>query len=127
MKRLLLFLACLMPAFGQNATTPDCGSNTFTFTAIGSSNNIATQGNTRCTFWTVTYYAEGFSALSLQFESAPDVNGSPGSFSAVSTGIQIGVNPMTSTTQTFLVVQVYAPWFKIHVTSVTGSGKIVAK
>lgn len=125
MKLFCLFLLLSIPAFAQSQ--PDCGSNTFKLTATGSTPSIGNLGNTRCTTWTVTYFSQGLSAVSVSFNTAPDVSGVPGSFSALSSGnITVGTNPLTATTQAFLVGNTYAPWLNVSAT-LTGTGSIVIK
>lgn len=125
MKRLVLAFLLTLPAFAQ--FQPDCGTNTFTFTASGTSASVGNSGNIRCTSWTMTYYSEGFSGVSIQLNAAPDVAGVPGSFTIIGSGsITQGTNPLTSTGQAFLVASTYAPWFNITAT-LTGTGKLVVK
>jgi hypothetical protein len=125
MKRLLLLLILTTPLAAQ--FTPDCGTNTFTFTATGVSGNVGNSGNIRCTSWTMTYYSEGFSGVSIQLQTAPDVAGAAGSFTIVPGGnITQGTNPLTSTSQAFLVASTYAPWLNIAAT-LTGTGRLVVK
>lgn len=128
MKRILALLAFFAAsAIPQVQTQPDCGSNTATLTATGSTASIGNLGNTRCTTWTVTYFSQGFSGVSVAFQTAPDSSGAPGSFTALAGGnITVGTNPLTATTQAFLVGNTYAPWLNVAAT-LTGSGSIVIK
>jgi collagen type VII alpha len=106
---------------------PDCGSNTVVFTASGVSSSFGNLGSVRCTSWTLTYYSEGFSGVSVQLNAAPDSGGSPGTFTIIGSGsITQGTNPLTATTQAFLVASTYAPWLQIE-TTLTGTGKLTVK
>jgi hypothetical protein len=120
-----MLLLCAV-AIGQTPTAaPDCGGNAYTLTSTGSTPNLANLGNVRCTTWTLSYYAEGFSGVSVSFQQAPNDGGSPGSFTAVS-NITVGTNPLTAPTQAFLVGNTYAPWLKA-VATLTGTGSITIK
>jgi hypothetical protein len=127
MRRLLFLLSVCAIALAQGA--PDCGPSTFTFTAAGVSTSIGNSGNIRCTTWTLTYYSEGFSAVSIQLQTAPDVAGTPGTFTPVSSAVvTAGSNPLTSITQAFLIANVYAPWLNVAATVLTGTtGKLIVK
>src|SRR5271157_4773875 len=52
-----------------------------------------------CAVFFFSYYSTGFSALSVQVETAPDVAGSPGSWTAATASI--GSNPNTATTSAY--------------------------
>ena len=110
-------------AFAQSA--PNCNQLGVALTAALPGTSYNNTGPQRCVVWTLTYYAEGFSALSIQLESAPDVAGAPGAWSAISsTFVTNGTNPSTVTTSASLVVNGYFPWVRVNPTSVTGSGFI---
>jgi hypothetical protein len=124
--RRLLFLLSLC-AIAQAQATPECGSNTFTFTTAAAGAQIGNLGNVRCTTWTLTYYADAASALSIQFETSPDLAGAPtGTWTAIPSGsITFGTNPSTTATQAFIVAQTYAPWIRVNLTSLTGTSVAV--
>lgn len=93
---------------------------------VGVFNNTTLQ----CAGWRFSYYSEGFSALSIELDGAPDSNGSPGTWAAITAATPCsftGSNPMTATTSgTALFSNCYFPWISINVTSATGTGSIVA-
>ncbi len=82
-----------------------------------------------CISWTMTYDSQGFSALSIAVQSAPDAGGTPGTWVTFAGTILAGVNPNTSTTQaaTFfgtLAATDFQPWVRANLTSITGSGSV---
>ena len=108
------------------AQVPDCVIN-FTFTATGARSNITGCGhNTQgIVDWRMAYSNFGFSALSIQIESAPDSGGVPGSWVTwAGTVVSPGINPNTSTVQETTEVTGYYPWASVHLVSSTGSGTI---
>lgn len=79
--------------------------------------------STKCTVWKVTYFGTHLTSLSLQFETAPDTGGTPGSFTAAS-NVVFGQNPMTGTISQEVVINSYAPWVRVNVTAFVGNGAI---
>ena len=119
------FLFALAFSVGVCAQPTQCnfkGGSPFTGTGTGLYNNSRNQCNT----WVLTYWSTGFSALSVELDGAADVSGSPGSFTAISTGILVGSNPSTNTTGGTLIVQSpnFFPWLRFNVTSTNGTGTI---
>jgi len=80
--------------------------------------------STKCSSWTMSYYSFGYSAVSIQIESAPDNNGGPGAWSIVSSPAPTtGTNPLTSTSGgTVTISGFYAPWIRVNLTVATGTG-----
>lgn len=78
-----------------------------------------------CTTWHLTYFNEGFSALSIELDEAPSSNGAPGTWVTWPTPAS-GSQPLTATTQGQLTLFKYFPWVSINITSVTGTGTIRA-
>lgn len=120
-------LAVIGAAQSSNKTNvvPDCGPFFITFTGAirGSSiNNIASV----CSLWTLAYTANGFSALSIELDSAPDSNGTPGSWVPFAGTVATGTNPSTNIQQNQATFTGFYPWVSVNVTSVTGSGSIKA-
>lgn len=120
--RRLLFLLTLC-AIAQAQSTPDCGPNSQVFTSAVSGTAFGNLGAVRCTTWTVTYFADSASDVSLQLETSPDLAGAPtGVWTAVPSGsITFGSNPSTVNTQSFFVAQTYAPWLRVNVTVFSGA------
>jgi hypothetical protein len=79
-----------------------------------------------CTYWVLNYSATGFTALSIQVESAPGAN-SPGTWVAFAGTVDTGSNPSTSITQTSATMHEYYPWMRINLTSITGTGQVRAQ
>ena len=126
MKKLILFFVFAVMALAQN---PDCQINIGPWTDVNASpasaNNV-----TQCTYWVMTYQVTGFTAISLQFESATGTNtGGPGAFGAYSGTVSSGVNPsvsvtcatVTNCTATFTG---QVGWYRVNFPSHTGSGSI---
>lgn len=95
------------------------------FSASGTS-IVLDNRRTGCYQWRVTYSNAGFSALSIQLESAPDNGGSPGSWSAFtgSTVVTDGTNPSTSITFATIGIHSTASFVRLNLSSATGSGVI---
>lgn len=129
MKYLLLLTLLFVPA--SFAQPPDC-SIFFTFTAAG---RIPAGGfnagalQTGCVGWILTYYATGFTAVSLRLDSADDASGAPstwGTFAGTPITAQgcSTSNPLTATSHACLVMNGANPWVSVDLQSVTGSGGI---
>jgi hypothetical protein len=97
--------------------------------------NSFTGGQSMSRSFAVEYYTDGFSALSLQFETClANADGTISTCTAVpnticSSSVQPpcvidGANPSTTTGYATFSVSAYSPWFRVNVTSVTGSGHI---
>ena len=96
---------------GQTSpTSPNAGFNNLT---------------TGCTTWNVSYANTGFSALSLVFQSAPNVSGVAGTWvTFANQNLLAGVNPNTNTTGAFTWLTGYGPWVRMILASATGTGEI---
>jgi hypothetical protein len=85
--------------------------------------------NPQCDNWTVMYTTQGFSAASIEFDSAPDANGTPGSFVAFAGTVVFGLNPSTiinTGTQGVIKFFGYEPWLRLNFQSKSGTGTITA-
>lgn len=127
LKRAIIALVLL--GIGQGVATaqsqivklPNCAASfSFTDTATRQFDNR----QSGCTLWTMTYASNGFSVLSIVFQSAPDNNGVPGSWSTFAGTVVSGANPMTAITQAGLVVTGYYPWVRVNLSAVTGTGTV---
>lgn len=100
--------------------------------------NITTSGGTAgsfdnrrigCNSWQISYANNGFSAITLAVQSAPDSSGTPGAFGTIGGTLTFGVNPNTNTTGASSLIQSYGtnfgPWIRVALTSATGSGSVV--
>lgn len=120
---LLIFAAV---SHAQPAQTPNCGPFNVTFTSATSTSAIP-NSFVRCSFWTLSYISNGFSAESVELQSAPDLNGAPDTFVTFAGTLLTGSNPATSTTQAQATFSGFYPWLRIKVNSATGSGSIRAQ
>jgi hypothetical protein len=126
MRSLLILLALSLPAFGQNKTTPDCDIQ-FTFTATGQRSAVTgcAQNVQGVWEWRVTYQVNGYSAVSVALQSAPDSNGVPGSWSNWAGTITSGFsNPSTTTPEGSISATGFYPWASVTLGSATGSGSV---
>jgi hypothetical protein len=131
MKRLALGLLLILPAFGQQQ--PNI-SRTFTFTGATPGAAVSAEAQPAVA-WRLTYYASSataFSALSIELDGAPDVNGTaPGpsdsSWTLISTIVTQGTNPLTNTSNGTLSLQAYYPWVRVNITTLTGTGTVKAQ
>lgn len=131
MKRFLLPLfllaAAAVPSMAQQPA-PNCQIN-FSWTDVATSPVSFNAGVTQCAYWVISYQVSGFSAVSLQFESATGVAGTPGTFGAFSGTVTSGSNPLTATScstpsdcrSTFTGV---VGWYRVNFVSHTGNGSI---
>ena len=103
----------------QSQNVPQC-SIAFNFAAPGNVQRDNRQ--TGCLSWTLTYSSTGFSAISLVFQTAPDNNGVPGSWSTFTASS--GINPNTATNQASSTFTGYFPWVRILLSSATGTGSV---
>lgn len=118
------FLKLILLTLGISAGifASDCDFK-FTLTTASPTVVINNKG-LACFVWQVTDFVNGFSAVSVQFESASDANGTPGPFSAFAGTITSGSNPNTSTTQNTTLYQGAFPWIRMNLVSSTGSGNV---
>ncbi len=110
----------------QPAQTPNCGPFNVTFTSATNTTPIP-NSFIRCSFWTPSYISNGFSAESVELQSAPDLNGVPDTFVTFAGTLLTGANPATATTQAQATFSGFYPWLRIKVNSVTGTGSIRAQ
>ena len=95
--------------FKTNGTTPVPGPTI---------NNTATG----CSAWIMIVDVEGFSAVSVELDTAPAASpGVAGTFSSSNLTTTSGSNPTTSTTVSTYLATGYYPFFRANVTTVTGT------
>lgn len=85
-----------------------------------------------CAGWQLSYDSEGFSAISLNLQSAPNVVNAPnvisqGSWSTFSGTAVTGSLPLTNISQGLYIGYAYFPWIRVNLTSLTGTGSINVK
>jgi hypothetical protein len=129
-----LFASFLFPPFARSQPTtqvhpnPDCQFY-FTLTATGSLPAGSGFDNRQqgCTTWTVNYVNSGFTGLTVTLQSAANVNGAAGAFSAgfpIQENSLSGSNAMTSTTGGFWWVQGTNAWVNVNLSGLSGSGVV---
>lgn len=128
-------LICLgLLSFGlavSQPNQPDC-LIAFNLTSSGATQPPSSGADNRqlgCNSWQISYASNGFSAITLAVQSAPDNVGVPGSWGTIGGTVTQGVNPNTNTTGASTLLQTYgtafAPWFRVALTSATGSGNVI--
>jgi hypothetical protein len=123
--KLIPLLFALVFLSDLRAQAPNCNliNQVISSATSGTQYNNTTQQ--KCVVWKMSYFSQGFSALSIQLESAPDVNGSPGVWTAIpAANVVEGTNPTTNTVSATISVNKYFPWVRVNVTSVTGTGSL---
>jgi hypothetical protein len=126
MKAIIFFLLILTGA-GLNGQTPvvEFPNCVFNFRlSTSNENQVFDNRSSGCVNWTVTYSSNGFSALSLAFQSASDVGGAPGPWENFAGTVNTGSNPNTNTSQAYTTFTGYYPWLRIILSSKTGEGQI---
>lgn len=116
------FGAFIFAAALSCAAVPSCPTVQFKITAVGATTYYDNR-QAGCEYFYIAYQSTGFSAISLQFESASGAN-TPGSFAAYSGTITAGVNPNTGTTSGYTTGTGYVGWYRMNLVSATGSGTI---
>jgi hypothetical protein len=120
LKTLKAFFLIAVPVFAGS----DCDGS---FTLDATHTTIQFNNQTRaCVNWQVSYFSSGFSAVSVQFESAPNgANSSvPGTWVAFAGTVISGSNPATAATQNTSVFSGSFPWVRVRLVSSTGTGQI---
>lgn len=105
--------AQLPPAIAQ---WPDCAT---AFTLTAANQNSVQYENTQigCTTWAVQYSATSTgagSSLSLEFQSAPDNNGAPGTWATYSGTLVSGANPAITVGPFQATFSGYAAWIRVR-------------
>lgn len=121
----LLLVGALAPH--ASAQVPTCQINvnpqTDTYTSPYFDNRI-----NQCTYWVFNYQVTGFSAVSIEMDSATGAS-APGSFGLFSGTITTGSNPSTSTacatpSNCTIVLTGQVAWYRVAFTTHSGSGSI---
>ncbi len=101
------------------AQQPNCQINFGPWTDTNTSpafNNIGAGTNNQCTYWVLNYQVDGFSAISLAFESATG---------AVTTGVNPSTSVVCSTVANCTAVFTGTiGWYRVNFATHTGSGTI---
>lgn len=123
MRIVSILLAAALAAFGQSTCD-------IPFQLDATHLTVQFNNQTKaCYNWQVTYYNTGFSALSIQFESAPTGASSnvPGTWAAFAGSLLSGSNPASTTTQATATFAGSFPFVRIRLVSQTGSGVVTGR
>src|SRR5271170_5529281 len=134
MKSLLKAFLCISQFFTLPMVLHAAADCTVSFGASGGSPFTATgtlqfsNRGKQCYDWRISYNSQGFSAISIEVDSAPDASGSPGAWTQfttpeVSNPIQ-GVNPNTNTSFASTYFRGNPAWIRVNLTTATGAGSI---
>ena len=131
----ILILACAAALIAQTTENvflqPDC-ILPFNLVTVGAALPPTSGFNNRqigCNIWQIQYAANGFTALTLSLQAAPDNNGMPGTWATMSATAVFGVNPNTSTTGASALLNsfgaTFPPWVRVHLDAGTGTGNVI--
>ena len=126
MRSLFLFLAFGASVFAQNKTTPDCDVP-FTFTVATERSQFGgcAQNLQGVWEWRVVYFVDGFTAVSVELQDAPDSAGAPGTWVTWAGTITTGYsNPSSATPQGSISATGYFPWASVTLISKMGTGSV---
>ncbi len=150
MRNLLLFsILCSLPLFGQqrqpvSSLQPDCmvtanftaassgaqAAGTVTAGSTGTTSVIDNRTDAGCLDWLVTYSTTTtVTALSLLFQTATNLAGVPGTWSAYGGTLSSGINPNTAATPPWAITDATGskyPFLRLNLTSLTviGTGTV---
>ena len=128
--RKLLFSLALLAGIACAQSTPNC-QFTVSFTSNSpqspafSNKPTTSGGGPACVAWMVAYWTNSASSVSVQIEGAPDVAGSPGSYTALTAATSpiTSANPATGTTSGAILACCDSyPWIRINPTTLSGTG-----
>jgi hypothetical protein len=114
---ILLGLAA-MAAWAQTSVNvidrqPDCNLQ---LNLVGSTSGVSGAFDNRtkgCKFWTVSYAGNGWTTLSVTFQSAADNLGTPGTFGPFAGTLINGSNPSTAIDRASAQFSGYYPWIEL--------------
>lgn len=118
--KLRIFSSILLVSLGFGQ---DCQFSA-TLSSASSSTSFQNTPSRGCTTWALTYISNGFSALTLTFQSAPDSSGTPGSWVTFPGTAVAGANPLTAVTSGSFIGLGYQPWLRVTLSGLTGSGSV---
>lgn len=127
---LILTLSGLLPGLQtlsaqqiqESVSVPPCNV-TVGLTAAGSTASFDNR-MLGCAVWAFNYTSQGFSALTITVQSAPDNGGTPGTWVTFAGTIVAGSNPQTATTQGVVQLSGFYPWMRVTLSGTTGSGTV---
>ena len=96
MKKLLLIFALCSVGLVAQQIAPNCTINFGPWTDTNMT-PVSFNGSTNCAYWVMSYQVSGFSAISVELDSAVGVQGAPGAFGLFQGTTQSGSNPSTAT------------------------------
>lgn len=131
MKRFAIGLLFVLPIMGQQCIIPFTITNraqdaTDGKTVIAAPGATPAFNNTTigCTSWQFLTSVNGFSALSIVFQSATDAYSTGGTYSTFAGTTISGSNPSTATDFSTYVATGYYPFIRVNATAVTGTGYV---
>ena len=127
---LILTLSGLLPGLQtlsaqqiqESVSVPPCNV-TVGLTAAGSTASFDNR-MLGCAVWAFNYTSQGFSALTITVQSAPDNGGTPGTWVTFAGTVVAGSNPQTATTQGVVQLSGFYPWMRVTLSGTTGSGTV---
>lgn len=138
MKRVFLLLSFCAALYAQPSQVtypqPDCTININNFTALNQTAPLSPNAGLNnlqvgCNVWAMCISVSGFSSITVALQSAPNNNGSPGTWvtfagQTIFSASPYNANPITTGTQSFVWLYGYNPWVRVQLTGVTGSGVV---
>lgn len=106
----------------ESVSVPPCNV-TVGLTAAGSTASFDNR-MLGCAVWAFNYTSQGFSALTITVQSAPDNGGTPGTWATFAGTVVAGSNPQTATTQGVVQLSGFYPWMRVTLSGTTGSGTV---
>lgn len=107
--------------------TGDNGNGSQQVIQFGNPSSSFNNITTGCTSWSLSYNAEGVTALSIVLQDAPNSYSSgiaPSTFVTFAGTTVTGSNPMADTNAAQYTATGYYPWTRVNITSVTGTGSV---
>jgi hypothetical protein len=105
---------------------PDCEA-TLDATGGGTDGQSFDNRTSACVVWYFSYFSNGFSALSVTVQAAPDSNGQPGTFASWTAARSFGALPMTTLTNQGTTLVGFEPWVRLRLNSATGTGRLIGR
>ena len=122
MVRLFTLLLLAVAAYAQVGRLPDC----FLYFDLDAAESSGEFDNRQvgCVDWSVTLTNDGFAALTVTFQEAPDSGDAPGTYVTYTGTTLDGANPLTGTTADSFRGNGYRSYVRVTSSALTGSGNI---
>jgi hypothetical protein len=127
MKKLILLFLVFASLAAAQQVAPNC-QITFNFADVNNSGAFF-NGTTLCSYWVLTYQTTGYTAVSVELDSAAGTQAGPGSFGLFTGTTITGFNPSTSVScgtgsNCTAVFSGVVGWYRVAFTSHSGNGTI---